>query len=82
MESRAFIKSANLLIERIQQNRPEDKEEEARAGLQKEVTRLFSGLQNPSLVTAGNLRDAALAADFEVRPDVLNRIAEMDALLS
>lgn len=82
MQSIAFIKQAQALIKEIK-----DSEvlaltvgipAEQRQRLQKEVTQLFSGLQNPSLPSAYQLRDAAIDAGYTVSPRVLFLIGQFD----
>ena len=75
MDSRLFIKAAAPLITRIETM---GDSAEDRASVQKEVSSLFSGLQNPSLSSAYKLRDAALAAGLQVSAKVLAEIARFD----
>lgn len=76
MDSRLFIKSAGPLIDRVADAGAD------RAAVQKEVTQLFSGLQNPTLPSAYKLRDAALANGYTVAEPVLQRIGDFDFLRS
>jgi hypothetical protein len=84
MESRAFIREARVLIEDITAPNPFGatlEEEVARnKDLQKRITNLFQGLQNPTLPSAFNLRDAALAHNFSVNPQVLHRLQQFDTV--
>lgn len=84
MESRAFIKNAQLLIKEIKDNALAASTlgstyADQKPRLQKEVGQLFSGLQNPSLPSAYQLRDAALDAGYTVDPRVLHRIGQFDS---
>jgi len=78
MESRAFIKAAAALIEKIETARDTlstgDEQRATRDNLQKEVTQLFGGLQNHSLTSAEKLRDVALRNGYSVDPRILQRI--------
>jgi hypothetical protein len=82
MESRAFIKLAANLIEKVG-NKPahakETTQEEAQA-MQKELNQAFVGLQNPTLPSAYKLRDAALAAGYNVSHQVQQRLAQFEHL--
>jgi hypothetical protein len=78
MESRSFIKKANSLIEEIK----DDVEREQGQYLQREVNQLFSGLQNPTLPSAGKLRDVALDAGLQIDQRVLQRIQQAENLWS
>ena len=84
MESRAFIKNAQALIKEIKDNSLAASTlgstyADQKPRLQKEVSHLFSGLQNPSLPSAYQLRDAALNAGYTVNPQVLHRIGQFDS---
>ena len=70
MESRIFIRQANALIKKIEAG----VDDSAREGVQKEITSLFIALLNPTLMTAGRLRDAALKAEFTVSPQVQHKL--------
>lgn len=88
MESRAFIKHANTLINNIKdhalvasfggmtQGGPD-----ARQQLQKEINQLFGSLQNPTLPTAYRLRDTALAAGFSVDQRVQQRLSQFENMV-
>jgi len=82
MQSMAFIKYAKELITKINVGTsPMSTLEEDRAwanGVQKELNSLFGGLQNPTLPSAFNLRDTALANGFQVDPRVLQRLASFE----
>ena len=72
MESRAFIAEANVLVSDIKGFQasflsPEDELAQGTA-LQKRINNAFSGLQNPSLLAAMALKEAALGAGFTVAP--------------
>lgn len=72
MESRAFIAEANALVNDIKtfQATYLSHEEELVQGtaLQKRINNTFSGLQNPSLLAAMSLKEAAIGAGFSVAP--------------
>ena len=82
MESRAFISAAKTLITKIEDNRntigTAEELREQREAVQKEVSQLFVGLQNPTLPSAFKLRDVALRNGFSVSPLTLNRLAQFD----
>lgn len=85
MNSQAFIKSAHALITQIRDQQVVSQtlgkvDPERRQQLQKEINSLFSGLQNPTLPTAYRLRDAALAAGFQVDSRVLQRLSQHEEL--
>lgn len=88
MESRAFIREAAVLIKDLEDftlmksllNRDRGEEQEQGLALEKRVTNLFVGLQNPTLPSAYNLRDAALAAGCFVDPKVQHRLATYEVL--
>jgi len=83
MESRSFIREAKVLIEDINapvSNGSADEIAAHRKDLQRRISSLFSGLQNPTLPSAFNLRDAALANGFVVAPPVLQRLASFDTV--
>lgn len=70
MDSRIFIKEANALVNDIKSFQasilmPEDELEQGTV-LQRRITNMLSGLQNPSLLAAMSLKDAALGAGFQV----------------
>lgn len=76
MESRAFIKAAADLITKI-----EAAGDDQRDAVQKDVNVLFGGLTNPTLPSAYRLRDAAVAAGYTVKPEVLHRLAQFENLV-
>jgi len=84
MESRTFIKHAQALIKAIDDNAllasTVGAGQDDRTRLQKEVNQLFAGLQNPTLPSAYQLRDAALQHGFTVDNRVLYRIGQFDNL--
>ena len=84
MESRAFIKAAAILIEKIEVARDtlstSDEQRATRDTLQKEASQLFGGLQNPTLPSAYRLRDIALRNGYFVDPKVQHRLAQFENL--
>lgn len=72
MESRTFIAEANVLISDIKAFQASilSHEDELMQGstLQKRINNVFSGMQNPSLLAAMSLKEAALGAGFVVSP--------------
>jgi len=84
MESRAFIKAAAALIEKIEVARDTlstgDEQRATRDNLQKEANQLFGGLQNPTLPSAYRLRDVALRNGYAVDPKVQHRLAQFENL--
>lgn len=76
MESRVFIKSAIQLIADIQ------KGESDPAELQREVSRLFVGLGNPTLPSALKLRDVALRNGLSIAPGVQQRLHQGEGIWS
>ena len=84
MESRFFIKTAGELIKKIKESQQTLDTPEAlrvqREALQKDINQMFIGLQNPTLPSAYNLRDAALRAGFFVDPKVINRLSQFEFL--
>ncbi len=86
MESRAFIRHANVLKVKIKDlavnfGRPEEIKS-TRDSLQKELNQLFAGLQNPTLPSAGKLCSAALAAGFTVKPEMQHRLQQAEGYWS
>lgn len=84
MESRAFIRSATALLGKIQNftqtaGNPEEVKA-ARETLQKEITQVFQGLQNPTLPSASKLCNAALAAGFTVKPEVQHKLTQAESM--
>ncbi len=80
MESRAFIKVATSLIERLKQTPAHSATREEEQVMQKEVNQAFVGLQNPTLPSAYKLRDAALAAGYNVSHQVQQRLSQFEYL--
>lgn len=82
MESRAFIKAAGVLIERIQRAQQTigtpGELQGTRENIQGELNQLFRGLQNPTLPSAYRLRDTALRAGFYVDQKVLQNLAALE----
>lgn len=84
MESRLFIKTAAALITRIKDyslasavglepSRAEGEE------IQKQINQAFTGLQNPTLPSAGKLIAEATSAGFTVDPRVLHRVNQAES---
>jgi hypothetical protein len=65
MQSQVFIKLVPDMITRMETAGPEDS---SRDQIQKDLTALVVGLQNPSLPSASRLRDAALRNGFFISP--------------
>jgi hypothetical protein len=78
MESRAFIKVATALIERLNRMPAHSATREEEQAMQKEVNQAFVGLQNPTLPSAYKLRDAALAAGYNVSHQVQQRLSQFE----
>lgn len=82
MESRAFIKAAGTLISKVNTNRhligTAVELHTQREAVQKEITQLFSGLQNPTLPSAYRLRDTALRNGFLVDAKVQQNLAKYE----
>ena len=81
-DSHAFIVAAKTLIEKIEDNRNTigtavDLQNQ-REDVQKEITSLFNGLQNPTLPSAFKLRDTALRNGFNINPKILNEMSRFD----
>lgn len=84
MESRVFIGQAKALQTRIKDfatlsgimseeaNRAEDE------AIQKQITALFNGLQNPTLPSALNLRDTVLRCGWAIDPRKLHLLAQAE----
>lgn len=83
MESRAFIRAAGELIVKINETQralvSADEHRATREFLQREITSVFTGLQNPTLPSAYKLRDAALRAGYQVSSLVLQKIMQAEA---
>ena len=86
MESRLFIQEAAVLIQDIKifQAAYLSLEEEMAQGqaLQKRLNQSFGGLQNPTLPSAYNLRDAAAAAGFFIEPKRLHWLSSFEYIRS
>jgi len=84
MESRKFIKEAAVLIAKITDSQntigTADELRSQREGIQQDVNRLFTGLQNPTLPSAYRLRDTAQRAGYFVNPLVLQRLRDHEFL--
>lgn len=61
-------------------NTPNTGDDDAQA-VQKELSQMFSGLQNPTLPSAYRLRDAALANGYAVHPQMLQKLAQFEDLV-
>jgi len=86
VESRTFIKLAGELITEIGDFKVAflSVEDELAKGtsLQKQIANAFTGLQNPTLPSAGKLCAAALDAGFQVDPKVQQRIWQAEQVWS
>ena len=87
MESRSFIKAATQLIKEIEDNRlVESVRDHSQGGpdprvkIQREINRVFSTLQNPTLPSAYKLRDAAVANGYQVNRVVQEGIDQFNFL--
>lgn len=84
MESRNFIREATTLIADIDKFSKailSNEEEQAQGlALQKRVNSTFAGLQNPTLPSAGKLKQAAIDAGFQVDQRVVQRLSQAEAL--
>lgn len=78
MESITFIRKTPSLIQRCQEVQMassmgwQDEKQQQKRETQDEVTRMFQSLQNPTLLSAFKLRDAALNAGLFVDQKVLS----------
>jgi hypothetical protein len=83
MESRAFIRTAALLTERINivniGHMSVEEEREQRSAIQRELNQLFGGMQNPTLPSAYKLRDLALACGYSVDPRVQGKLQQAES---
>ncbi len=83
MESRNFIKQAKVLSERIRAYEPGDDGVTERVDLlQKDITQLFQGLQNPSLPSASKLAKLAIERGFVVEKKVQHHIEQAESFWS
>lgn len=80
MESRAFIKTATSLIERVTNTPAHHATREEEQALQKKINQAFIDLQNPTLPSAYRLRDAALKNGYSVSSQVQQRLAQFENL--
>lgn len=84
MESRSFIREAKLLMVDIDNHialrltRTSDELHTEFTDLQKRINNLYSGLQNPSLPSAFNLRDKAVASGFTVDNKAQHKMAQFE----
>lgn len=76
MQSTSFIKAAQTLIRKIKDNPMADVE--TIQEIQREISQLYSGLQNPTLPSASALREAAVSYGYTVDPRVLQRLDQAD----
>lgn len=87
MESRAFIKAATSLIAKIGEVRTMEgivspaETRSQRENVQKEISSLFSGLQNPTLPSAYKLRDAAQEEGYALNPKIMQQLAHFENLV-
>jgi hypothetical protein len=83
MNSLTFIRECRSLVRQIQ-DLPvfldPVEQQTAREQVQRRTNQLFAAMQNPSLMAAAELRDAALAARLLVDRRVLDRIRFFDEL--
>jgi len=83
MESRAFIRQAGVLSNKIQKQQLEvgtqADREQAKVDIQKELNQLFSGLQNPTLPSASKLKDLAASAGYSVPPRAASLIQQAES---
>jgi hypothetical protein len=76
MESRAFIRDAKVLIERIELFVSNSFDDAVEANdIQRDLNLIFSGTFNPHLPLAHTLFLAARDAGIRVKPDVENQLA-------
>lgn len=73
MESRIFIENAKSMMTKIR-NVTFLTSDKDKATLQQEINDLFSELQNPSLISAFNLKEAATNAGFTVNKHIVRAI--------
>lgn len=82
MESRAFIKAAAVLIEKIEAAGntigTNTERDATRDALQKEVSSLMTANLNPTLPSAFRLRDVAKRAGYSIAPPVMQRLAAFE----
>ena len=80
MESRAFIKHAAKLINKIENTTNpmmnHVQQYNYKEAVQKEINQLFAGLHNPTLPSAHRLRDTAHEFGYSVDSRVLIRLAQ------
>lgn len=80
MESRAFIKQANMLSKKIKDsyNLAPSELNVFRETTQKEIAALFKGLHNPTLPSAYKLRDTSLRFGYTVAHEVQIRLNQLE----
>lgn len=82
MQSTTFIKAAGELLDRVHSVQglidTPDRLRELRESTQRDVSALFNGLQNPTLPSAFNLRDAAMRAGFTVPIHAAQRMSQFE----
>ena len=83
MESRAFIRQATAMVERVEKSNigaaTIEEEKQKRDQIQKDLNQLFQGLQNPSLPSASKLAKQAQDNGFTVDAKVRNRIEQAES---
>ncbi len=83
MESRTFIKQAADLQRRIKDMATAgyldiEPTQDSRQAIQKDLSQTFTGLQNATLPSAYQLRDAAMQAGYTIDPKILHRIQQAE----
>lgn len=85
MESRNFIRAAAQLTIRIKDLQLAEAtgiivSDDSRAEVQKDITQVFVGLQNPTLPSAGKLCDLAWQSGYQVDPKVQHRLQQAESM--
>lgn len=86
MESRTFIKLAAKLRERItlaalvSAGQSDEQQRQSHNEIQKEVNQLFAGLHNPTLPSAGKLRDIASTHGYSIEPKIHHRLRDGEGM--
>jgi len=78
MESRAFIKHAAVLIEKINTLNVPGVAVEQKEEVQKEINQLMSGMQNPTLPSAYKLADVATQAGYTISPAARAKLEQVE----
>lgn len=81
MQTVTFIKTANSLIKEIRNFSATD-DHAVQDKIQKKINDLFSNLQNPSLMCAMDLKNAALKSGFNVDPRIVNQLDKFEKLVA